>query len=341
LTEPVEETGADVLSLEAAFYADPQIHAREREKIFFRSWQFVAAAKSLAAPGDYRSLRIIDRGVFVIRGRDGALRGFHDVCRHRGSRLFDADSGNCDAIRCRYHGWTYDDRGALIDTPWFLETSPFELSRWPLDTVSVEEWRGLVFVSISPEQSLAEQLGDLPATLADTPLESFCEVSSETIRAPLNWKIYLDQFNEYYHVPSVHRPTQGLGLERYTALPAHNMACMLAPPGSAFYGGKWLWGWPNWTLSVFAGGMKVGRINPVAPDSIDVQFHYFFADTGDGEAQRRVIDATREIFDEDVRACVRVQANHNSGAYRPGPLHPRHEQATAYFQARVRTALTA
>lgn len=331
----------DILSLEAACYADSAVYAREREKIFLRSWQFVAAATSLAAPGDYRSLRTADRGVFVIRGRDGLLRGFHDVCRHRGSRLFDADSGNCDAIRCPFHGWIYDDRGELIETPWFDEASPFELDRWPLKTVTVDEWRGLVFVAIDPEQSLAEQLGDLPAALADTPLESFSEVSSERMRAPLNWKVYLDQFNEYYHVPSVHRPTQGLGLERYTALPAHNMTCMMAPPGSAFYGGKWLWSWPNWTLSAFAGGMKVSRINPVAPDSIDVQFHYFFAHAVDAEAQRRVVESTRAIFDEDVCACLRVQANHNSGASWPGPLHPRHEQATAYFQARVRAALTA
>ena len=339
MTDVVEETVLDVLSLDAAWYADPAIHARERDEVFLRSWQFVAAAASLAAPGDYRALRIADRSVFVRRGHDGVLRGFRNVCRHRGSRLLDADAGRCDAVRCPYHGWTYNDRGALIATPWFDEASPFDLARWPLDTVTVETWRGLVFVAIQPEQSLAEQLGDLPAALADTPIESFREMASETMSAPLNWKTYLDQFNEYYHVPLVHRPTQGIGLEQYTALPARNMTCMTAPSGSAFYGGKWLWGWPNWTLSVFAGGMKISRVNPVAADAIDVHFHYFFADTSDAEAQRRVIAATKTIFDEDVRACARVQVNLGAGDYRPGPLHPRHEQATAYFQARIREAL--
>lgn len=335
-TRPVE-----VLSLNAYYYTDPAIHARERDAIFRRSWQFVAAAAALAAPGAHRSLRIADLGVFVIRGRDGVLRGFHDVCRHRGSRLFESDRGVCDVIRCPYHGWTYDDRGALIATPWFDEASPFDIDRWPLDAIAVDQWRGLVFAAIDPETSLAEQLGNLPATLAETPLESYQEVHAERLSAPVNWKAYLDQFNEYYHVPSVHRPTQGIGLERYTALPADNMTCMTAPPDSAFHGGKWLWGWPNWTLSVFAGGMKVSRINPIAPDAIEVEFQHFFADPDDGEAQRRVVNATKAIFAEDVLACTRVQANLGSGAYRPGPLHPRHEQATAYFQARVRAALDA
>jgi choline monooxygenase len=181
----------------------------------------------------------------------------------------------------------------------------------------------------------------LPKALIDDPVESFIEMHSETHRAAINWKTYLDQFNEYYHVPPVHAPNESVGLEFYTALPAHNMTCMKAPANAAFYGGKWLWGWPNWTLAVLPGGMKISRVEPISPQEVAVHFHFFFSGFGrDDEAtQRRVIDATKAIFEQDVRACERAQANYDSRAYQPGPLHPRHEQSTAYFQERVRAAL--
>jgi choline monooxygenase len=330
-----------MLNLEARHYCDPAVHALEREAIFRRAWHFVGPELALAAAGDYRAIQIADLGVFVIRGRDGVVRAFQNACRHRGSVLFDVGSGNCGGITCPYHGWRYDDEGSLVDTPWFGESPPFQLHRWSLHPIEIESWRGLLFVSIRPEQTLIEQLGDLPAAVANEPIEALTEVHVERFRAPINWKTYLDQFNEYYHVPLVHAPTKSIGLEFYTALPGRNMTCMMAPPNTAFYGGKWLWGWPNWTLAVFPGGMKVSCVNPVSPQEIEVRFHYFFADAGEESApmRQRVIDATTTIFNEDVAACGRAQANYASGAYQPGPLHPRHEQATAYFQDRVRVAL--
>jgi len=132
-----------------------------------------------------------------------------------------------------------------------------------------------------------------------------------------------------------------VGIENYTAVPLRGMMRMVSPPGASFFGGRWLWAWPNWTLSLFPGGMKTSRVNPVSVDRIDVHFQYFFSDLSEAAepTRRRVIDATSSIFAEDVRACSRAQANYSNGSYRAGPLHERHEQAVAYFQSRVRDAL--
>ena len=329
------------LNLDGSYYGDPAIYAAEREAIFRRSWQLLGAESALAASGSYLAADLAGSGIFVIRGADGTLRGFQNVCRHRGSWLLEPGTGQCATIRCPFHRWEYNDCGQLIDTPWFDEPTPFDLQQWPLAPIAVQAWRGLIFVAIAPDTSLSEQLGDLPGELQDTPLESFTLVAGETLSANLNWKTYLDQFVEYYHTPSVHVPDKRVGIENYTAIPLRGMMRMDSPPGASFFGGRWLWAWPNWTLSVFPGGMKTSRVNPVSAERIDVHFQYFFSDLGAAsEATRaRVINATSSIFAEDIRACERAQANYSSGDYRPGPLHERHERAVAYFQRRVREAL--
>lgn len=331
------------LNLQSKYYVDPNVHAAERDRIFRRSWQLIGPASAMPEAGSYVATDIAGLGVFVIHGADGELRAFQNVCRHRGSRLLEPGTGRCSAVRCPYHRWEYNDRGTLIDTPWFGQATPFELEKWPLEQIALERWRGLVFVAFAPEVSLSEQLGDLPDEVRDAPLESFIAAGGETLSADLNWKTYLDQFVEYYHTPSVHVPDKRIGIEGYTAEPGRGMMRMLAPPGSSFFGGKWLWAWPNWTLSLLPGGMKTSRVNPIGPQRIDVHFHYFFADVSEQTAptRARVIEATSSIFAEDVRACARAQVNYASGLYVPGPFHPQHEKAVAYFHDRVRQALSA
>lgn len=334
-----------MLNLEGHLYTDPAVFALEREKIFKRTWQPLASATQLANVGDTVAADIAGWGVFIIRGQDGQLRGFHNVCSHRGARLLEPGRRNCDHVVCPYHHWQYDDHGALEDTPWYGDASPFDLAKLSLQPISVAVWRGLIFAAIEPATSLEQQLGDLPDELANASLEQFVATTGEELEAAINWKAYVDQFCEYYHVPAVHSPDKTVSVRNYEAIPRNGMMYMRATDQAgtqaAYYGGKWLWAWPNWTLSLFPGGMKISRINPVSADKIRVRFDYFFADTSQaGEPTRsRVAGATKSIFLEDVRACERAQAGYASGSYRPGPLHPQHEQATAYFQSRVREAL--
>jgi choline monooxygenase len=109
----------------------------------------------------------------------------------------------------------------------------------------------------------------------------------------------------------------------------------------SIYGGKWLWMWPNWTLSIFPGGMNTSRINPVAVGSTDVTYDFYFADlSAQSEAsRRRAIDTTCDIVREDFGICEHTQMNYASGGYTPGPLSPRHESSVGYFQGLVRKAL--
>ncbi|WP_366555875.1 aromatic ring-hydroxylating oxygenase subunit alpha [Aquibaculum sediminis] len=183
-------------NLPAHFYVDPGVHDAERQAIFRRTWQLLGPESQVAAPGDYLAVELAGWHLFVLRGRDGVLRGFHNLCRHRGARLLAEGQGRCSLLRCPYHNWVYDQEGRLQKAPWFGEHPDFRLEDWPLKPVSVASWRGLLFLAIAPEQELVEQLGDLPEELADHPLESFTAVATRRFVMAANWKTYTDNFVE-------------------------------------------------------------------------------------------------------------------------------------------------
>jgi phenylpropionate dioxygenase-like ring-hydroxylating dioxygenase large terminal subunit len=157
---------AAVRGIPASHYLDPARGLLEFPAIFGRGWQFVCHAADLPAPGTAARFDCAGRSAFVLRGRDGDLRAFRNACRHRGSRLVDGDPNTGLAfcvggrVRCPYHGWTYDERGALESVPPGQRFDALGHSDLALATVAVAQWSGLVFVALdTPERSLAEALG--------------------------------------------------------------------------------------------------------------------------------------------------------------------------------------
>src|SRR5688572_18776816 len=168
-----------MLNLDARVYASSVSFEQERDLLFSRSWQLIGSASHLAEPGSYVATEIAGLKVFVRRGRDGVLRAFRNVCRHRGARLLAEGSGRCGPIRCPYHNWVFGDEGELVNAPWFGEDPDFRKADWPLNRIEVGEWRGLVFASLAPGQSLAAQLGGLIEELMDEPIETYRPVREE------------------------------------------------------------------------------------------------------------------------------------------------------------------
>ena len=327
--------------LEGRFYADPGLFVAERDRIFRKSWQFLGHSSALAAAGSMRSTDIAGRSVFAVRGADGELRAFRIVCRHRGARLVgDGGPDGCKVIECPYHGWRYGLDGQLLETPWFGETTPFDRSTLGLLPASLEIWRGLIFVALDPGEPLLDQLGAMPAHFGQARLEDMAEIGARTFVEPINWKTYVDQFTEFYHSPTVHGSDRRVGIDRFTAVPIDRGMLMTAPDDLAFYGTQWAWVWPNWTLATFRGGVKMSTIVPRSASESEVRFLFLGDSAGASGEHEQVIEATVRIFKEDAAVLRGVQANLASGMFeQPGPLHPRHERATAYFQQLVREAL--
>jgi choline monooxygenase len=330
-------------NLDPRYYVDAGVFAAERQKIFKRQWQMLGPVNQVKEPGDYLAVDVAGWKLFVLHGRDGVLRGFHNVCRHRGARLLAEGTGRCERLRCPYHQWIYDHNGALRQAPWFGEDPQFNLHDWPLHSAAIAQWRGLLFICIDPDVSLIEQLGDLPEEVADFPIESYRSVEEHRFTMRSNWKTYTDNFVEGYHIPGIHPGfMKVIEFAQFETVARNGMVRMTAPQrNGSIYSGKWLWMWPNWTLSVFPGGMNISRINPLSVDTTELIYNFCFADTSaeTASSRRSTIDTNCGIVREDFGICEHTQKNYASGGYASGPLSPRHEQSVAYFQGMVRATL--
>ena len=194
-------------ALDPRLYTDPGVLERELDRLFQRTWQYAGHAGDLPDPGSYTTALAGDQPVLVLRGEDGELRAFRNVCRHRGSQLL-TGSGRCKkAIRCRYHGWTYDATdGRLLGVPEHRNYTELDKSTLGLHPARVETLAGLVFVNLDPfAPSLAEQTAGLEARLAPYGIASLERFSSGgDSKQPANWKIVVENYLEGYHVPIAH-----------------------------------------------------------------------------------------------------------------------------------------
>ena len=190
-------------------YWDPHVYALDRERIFFRHWFYVGRVDGLSSPGDFIVADVAGESIIVIRGKDDELRGFYNVCRHRGSRLCDdAASGRIKGgIKCPYHAWTYSFDGRLIGTPMVGkdEIDRDSLGLWP---VAVDTWAGFVFVNLADEpQPLLEALADQddePLTFERFGLADLRVAHKTVTDVEANWKIHVENYNECLHCPTVH-----------------------------------------------------------------------------------------------------------------------------------------
>ncbi len=203
-----------------AYFSD-QIWRRERERIFSAEWVCVGRAEEVPEPGDYLVLDLAGESLLLVRTRAGELRGFYNVCRHRGCRLVlggetrpaatAGPSGRfAAAIRCPYHSWTYTLEGELRTAPFLEDDDAFSRADFPLHPVGVDTWGGFAFVHLEPAhaaadgRTLAHQLGAVPERLARYPLAELRMAQRIAYDVGANWKVMLENYNECYHCAGVH-----------------------------------------------------------------------------------------------------------------------------------------
>jgi phenylpropionate dioxygenase-like ring-hydroxylating dioxygenase large terminal subunit len=196
-----------------SIFGDEEIWRLELERIFGRTWNFVAHVTEIPNPGDYVARQIADTSLIVTHGTDGVLRALVDSCRHRGVKLCRGDEGNAASFRCPYHGWTYSNSGELIGVPNRKDGygSGLDTSKWALLEARVEVYQGLVFATLDPDSvSLEDYLGDfrwyldLHFGIAPDGLE----VAGAPLRwiIPGNWKTAMENFTgDSYHTQTLHR----------------------------------------------------------------------------------------------------------------------------------------
>jgi phenylpropionate dioxygenase-like ring-hydroxylating dioxygenase large terminal subunit len=164
---PITEAPETSFTLSAAYYTDPAVYEREKELIFYRTWQYVAPKGLFQKPGDYVTVQICDQNVFVIMGGDGALRAFYNVCRHRAHELLSEPHGNVSSvIVCPYHAWTFEREGALRGARFSDQRPGFDKADYGLTPVRLEMFLDCVFVNLDDgAESLASIAGEVEADI--------------------------------------------------------------------------------------------------------------------------------------------------------------------------------
>lgn len=186
-------------------YYSPAFAALEVERMWPRVWQLACMVDHVAAPSDYFEYRCGPYGVLIVRGDDGALRAFQNVCRHRGNSLCSGSGSGLRELKCRYHGWTWDLAGALKRVPDRKGFGSLRLSDYPLIPARVDTWAGLVFVNLDPDaMPLPEYLEAIPEDIAWCRLDEFRCYATLTVEVDANWKTIADGYSETYHIQTLH-----------------------------------------------------------------------------------------------------------------------------------------
>jgi len=324
------------LTLPSSLYRDPAAHARERQGVFAAGWQFLGHEQEAPAPGDYIAGEVAGWPVLAVRGADGMLRGFHNVCRHRAGPLAPDGRGNCGAeLTCRYHGWRYALDGRLRSAVDFGAAEGFDPREFGLHPVRLETWRGFVFLNLDGK---AGGLADLSAPL-DGLFDAFgVNIAPATLRRShnldCNWKTYVENYLEGYHIPMIHPKLDAeLDSANYRVRMEGAVAVHEVPTKSGANDGLWAWLWPNLAFNVYRYGLMVEHMRPIGHDRTRLDYLFFYdPQTADLDA---ILAASDELAFEDKSICEAVQRNLDAGVYETGVLSPRHEDGVAWFQRQI------
>ncbi|GAC1385937.1 MAG: aromatic ring-hydroxylating dioxygenase subunit alpha [Acidimicrobiales bacterium] len=343
-------------------YLSDAWHASEQREVFTRRWTLLSDLASLANPGDYVAATVGSAPLVVVRGDDGVLRAFHNLCRHRGMVMLSGSGNVGRTINCFYHQWRYATDGALEVVPQRREQfATLELGDWGLLPASVDVWEGMVFVHPDPAAlPLADALGALPSSIGSHRPGQLVEVAHARIPANCNWKLLIENHVDVYHLWYLHAGSlaefdhtrfqhrqleanwvsfeplrdhagDGGSLHTGSAPIAH-----LDDRDRSGLGAHLLF--PNTMMASSAEFFATYVAEPVAPDRTVIDLRIRAEADADGPA---LLASVRSFIDEDVAACEAVQRGLGSPAFSVGPMASEHEAAIGEFHGHLLEAMGA
>lgn len=332
---------------QAFVYRDPARYDAERARVFGRAWLFMAHVSELTNEGDVVAATIAGYPLIVVRTGDG-LKAFHNVCRHRAGPLFEGERGNCGkAFTCKYHGWVYTLDGRLRSARDFGAADGFDPRSYSLFDVKVEVWRGFVFVNVDAKApALADVLKPLDAKIGARDLTALVHAERRTHDIGCNWKVYVENYLEGYHIPVVH-PTLNdeVDASRYE-VSVEGAVCFHRAPlkvqsAEAVYDGLWAFVQPHLGVNVYGHGLMMERMVPLGLSGTRLVYDYYLTPevAADAAERARILSMSGVVTAEDKWICERVQENIAAGVYDAGVLSPKHEAGVGWFQRFVAEAV--
>jgi choline monooxygenase len=335
-------------TLAAPLYTDPSVFTAEKERIFSRTWQVAGHASQVTSPGDYFTTELLGEPLLFVRGLDGMLRGFYNVCRHRAGPPAEG-CGSRKLLRCAYHGWTYGLDGSLISATEIDGVEGFRAEDFALRAVRTEEWFNLIFVNLDPDAPpLRESLGDLHRQAEKFPFAGMKLFECRTYEMRCNWKTYVDNYLEGYHLPSVHPGlNRELDYNAYVVEPYAWHVRQFSPirgpqPGDATprryqeacegLTTDYFWIFPNWMLNCYPDNVSLNIVLPLDPERSLAIFEWYLPEKDHSlAAAKAAVEFSHQIQIEDVAICEAVQKNLRSRSYSRGRFSVKQEKGVHAF----------
>jgi glycine betaine catabolism A len=362
-----ETFAARATTLPQRYFVAPDVFAEEQSTIFSKHWLLAGHQSQVAKPGDFFVQEIGDESVIIARDRTGTVRGFYNVCRHRGTRLCEEARGHSSTIQCPYHAWTYGLDGRLVGAPHMDEVPEFDRRQFSLRPVKLGVWEGFIFVNLDDEAtSLEEWFAPLAGKFAEWNLPRLRSAKRVEYDVKANWKLMFENYSECYHCPGVHPMlskvspydsaendlTEGpflggfMKINRGKSLTMSGEACALKiehehppSPGSGVAGeggGDRVFYYsifPNMLLSMHPEYVMVHQLWPQSADRTlivcDWLFHPDAFDRPDFKPED-AIEFWNVTNKQDWHVCELSQQGIASRAYQPGPYSSRERIPAAW-----------
>ncbi len=350
------ESLASGLTLPAGWYSDPDVLRLEQERIFRRSWVYAGRTEQVAEPGQFFTARAGDVPIVCVRGQDGELRAFVNVCRHRASVLVEGE-GKRETLQCGYHAWTYNLDGSLRNAPRSEREDGFENDGLGLIPAAVDTWGPFVWVNPSADAApLGETLQELPRLVAEggVDVDALEFRKREDFEVEANWKVSCENFLECYHCPTAHQDLARIldvDPDNYLLEISETFSSQYAPvrarpkgsydPSGEIERGQFHFLWPNTVVNIPPGrpNLSIGPIFPAGPERADRFLDYFFAPDADEAWVDELLAFDDRVSREDAALVASVQRGLRSGMIEHGRLMPRSEALIHDFQVKVAAAL--
>ena len=356
-------------TLPQRYFVSPEVFAQEQAGIFSKQWVLVGHQSQIAGTGDYIVQQVIGESLIVIRDKSGEIRGFYNVCRHRGTRLKEDACGHASAIQCPYHAWTYGLDGKLIGAPHMDDVPGFDKAEYSLHTVNLGLWEGFIFVNLAKKpMPLEKWFAPLAGKFSHWNMSILRSAKRIEYDVRANWKLMFENYSECYHCPGVHPmlskvspydsaendlcegPFLGgfMSITKGAGLTMSGRACALPVGGSnaadsqrVFYYSIF----PNMLLSLHPEYVMVHQLWPQSPERTLILCDWFFhpdafaVSDRSGKPDFNPNDAI-EFWDmtnkQDWHVCELSQQGIASRAYQPGPYSSRESIPAAWDREYLR-----
>ena len=331
------------------WYFEEDFFDKEKKEIFLKEWQLIGSRSQIKNPGQVLVAEVANNPVIITCQKDNTLKAFYNVCQHRGGPLA-YENCSVNKLQCKYHGWVYELDGKLKNARGFKD-SELNIEDYGLTAISVTEWMGQVFVSLSEKPNdLNQQIDKIKSLISPIDFSNYTFKFRESYKINCNWKVYMDNFLEGFHIPFVHPELnkvidyKSYKTEIYDRFSVQwcPLDSELSPYGKsdnpqqnkAFY----FTIYPNIILNIAPGRLQTNIVEPKGPKHCVVHFDYHFDNPIKANIEQDV-EFSEMVQQEDVLICESVQKGLESEGYDKGKFSPLNEQGVFHFQSLVKSSL--